>query len=165
MNGTLRELPPGDVQRSCSSYGRGAMRIGFTGTRRGMTPAQKTAFRAFIERSRPTAFRHGCCVGADADAAEIVREILGAAGIIIGHPSDIPAMTSRAAELSCGEVHPPEPPLDRNRIIVDHSEVLVACPNAPEKLRSGTWATVRYARRTEKRNVIIWPDGTCVEEN
>jgi outer membrane protein insertion porin family len=55
-------------------------------------------------------------------------------------------------------------PLDRNRAIVDSCDVLIACPKGPEEQRSGTWATVRYARKQKKRIVIIWPDGEVTEE-
>jgi hypothetical protein len=42
--------------------------------------------------------------------------------------------------------------------------MLAACPKGPEERRSGTWATVRYARKTGKPVVIFWPDGTVTEE-
>ena len=44
----------------------------------------------------------------------------------------------------------PKPYLDRNRDIVDACEVLLATPDGPERLRSGTWSTVRYARKIGK---------------
>ena len=49
-------------------------------------------------------------------------------------------------------------------MLVDACEVLLATPKGPEKLRSGTWATVRYARKVGKRIVIIEPDGKQVEQ-
>ena len=44
--------------------------------------------------------------------------------------------------------------------------MLIACPaSADEELRSGTWATIRYARRKLKRIYLILPDGTVQEES
>jgi predicted Rossmann fold nucleotide-binding protein DprA/Smf involved in DNA uptake len=42
---------------------------------------------------------------------------------------------------------------------VNETGVLVAMPDGPEELRSGTWATVRYARKQGKDGRIIYPDG------
>ena len=47
----------------------------------------------------------------------------------------------------------------------DETDMLVACPKGPEEVRSGTWSTVRFARKRGKRIVIIMPDGTVTEEN
>src|SRR5262245_41796084 len=50
--------------------------------------------------------------------------------------------------------------LVRNRDIVEETDLLIAAPaNAVEHLQSGTWCTVRYARRSG-RHSIIRPDGT-----
>lgn len=59
------------------------------------------------------------------------------------------------------DIRDPLPPLERNHRIVDACDVLIACPkDAQEQLRSGTWATVRYARKQGKRVIVITPDGT-----
>ena len=58
-----------------------------------------------------------------------------------------------------------KPPLDRNRDIVDACDVLIATPkDFVEELRSGTWATVRYARKQRKPLVIVWPNGETTTE-
>ena len=55
--------------------------------------------------------------------------------------------------------------LARNRRIVASVDELVACPRGfTEELRSGTWATVRYAREAGIPRTIIWPDGTTTRE-
>lgn len=136
------------------------MKVGFTGTREGMTPQQKDAFRSRV--THPTEFHHGCCVGADEDAAQIVYGL--ACPRVVGHP---PTRTALVSEYALGfnhENYDPMPYLDRNRRIVDACEVLVACPKGPEEMRSGTWATVRYARKQGKQIVIIWPDGEVTTE-
>jgi hypothetical protein len=37
-------------------------------------------------------------------------------------------------------------------------------PSGPERLRSGTWATVRYARKLRKPITILWANGEVTEE-
>jgi hypothetical protein len=69
----------------------------------------------------------------------------------------------------CG-VHParlaaPKPYLMRNKDIVDQTSILVAAPKGPEEKRSGTWATVRYARKLGRPIYICYPDGKMVFEN
>jgi hypothetical protein len=59
-------------------------------------------------------------------------------------------------------VHLPLPYLARNKVIVHHTEMMVAAPNGRvERLRSGTWSTVRFAKEKMKRIVwLFYPDGT-----
>lgn len=54
---------------------------------------------------------------------------------------------------------PKDDPIERNHDIVDDGMLLIAAPSCPEYMRSGTWATVRYARKVHKPRVIVWPDG------
>jgi hypothetical protein len=45
----------------------------------------------------------------------------------------------------------PKPFLDRNKDIVNSCDILIACPeNDIEVLRSGTWSTIRYAKKINK---------------
>jgi hypothetical protein len=145
------------------------MRIGFTGTQKGMTEDQKKTFRLTLSSIlkgdasflslhstlNPSArheFHHGDCIGADAGAAAIARE-LGCE--IIAWPSDIP---NKRAYFPSDVIHIEGLPLIRNHIIVETTEVLIAAPETvEEKLRSGTWATVRYARKLKKPLEMIWP--------
>lgn len=124
--------------------------VGFTGTRNGMSPRQKEHLKKFLE-CFASEFHHGDCVGADEEAHLIALEV----GIpIVIHP---PAHTLYQA--FCQSRHPgpnirvlgPLDYLDRNHGIVDSTSGLVAAPQTMmEKLRSGTWATVRYARKINK---------------
>ncbi|WP_035982685.1 hypothetical protein [Leptospira meyeri] len=49
--------------------------------------------------------------------------------------------------------------LKRNQAIVMASNELWAFPSEPEKVRFGTWATIRFARKTGKPVKLFWPDG------
>lgn len=147
------------------------MKIGFTGTREGMTDNQKSAFgtwlydQFFYGPQTMTEFHHGACVGADELAANIIHEESPMPRPVIhAHSSNLKGMTSDLAMKVSAVKHPAKPPLDRNRDIVDTCEVLVACPKGPEEMRSGTWATVRYARKRGRRVVIFWPDGKVTKE-
>ena len=56
--------------------------------------------------------------------------------------------------------------LDRNHDIVDAADVLIAAPSGTtEKRRSGTWATVRYARKLGRTICVVLPDGVVRTEN
>lgn len=128
--------------------------VGFTGTREGITPAQDVALWQRLSELRGTDFHHGDCKGADVAAAKMAREI---GYRVIAHPPDSRRM--RAFHRS-DEIRPELPYLERNRNIVDAAGVLLACPDGPERLRSGTWSTVRYARRQGVTVVVILPDGS-----
>ncbi len=135
------------------------MRVGFTGTRNGMTKPQEAAFIGWIEITAFEEFHHGLCVGADEQAALHVDITGEDRPQIVGYPCTTSRLTSWKAREICDEVKPARKPLDRNHDIVDATDQLLACVAGAEVVRSGTWATVRYARKVKKRVTIIWPDG------
>jgi hypothetical protein len=97
------------------------------------------------------AFHHGDCVGADAEAHAIALE---RSLRIYLHPPDVDAKRAFCPEASF--TFAPRPYLERNRAIVNACRVLIAAPSqSAEVLRSGTWATVRYARRTRRLHIYI----------
>lgn len=142
-------------------------RIGFTGTRSGMTKSQKEVVNdllAFFAKgetypelnNNPRILNaiHGDCIGADFDFHNIA--ILHGYRIII-YPCNIPKMRSY---VKADEEHLPSAPLIRNHTIVNMSNLLIACPKShKEELRSGTWATIRYAKKIQKVCVIVDPAG------
>lgn len=75
------------------------------------------------------------------------------------YPSHSVKDSSRLAHDTADILHAPMDPLVRNQVIVTRSKVLVAAVEEPETLRSGTWSTIRYARRSRKRVLIVTPDG------
>ena len=134
-------------------------KIGFTGTQKGMTYKQGETLLALLSRGEVGEFHHGDCKGADAQAHEIAR----ACRIpIYIHPPLIP---EKRAYKHSRFTYPPEMYSERNRNIVDACNILIACPSSrSEEARSGTWATIHYARKKNKEIKIIWPDGKIKEE-
>lgn len=120
------------------------MRVGFTGTRDGMSQSQKEAFVIKMYDLQPVEFHHGDCLGADSEAHDIVREFFPKCKIIIWPPK---IKTQRA--FKNGDVlMKPDEYLTRNKQIVDSTDVLLGSPKAStyESPRSGSWYTIRYAR-------------------
>ena len=138
--------------------------VGFTGTRVGMTPIQKKGVELALDMIPGSiVFHHGDCVGADADAHEIVTRVAPERAIIVIHPGyDKKGKMPNRAWCPVGDnvaVHDAKPYLERNHDIVAECEVLISTPGGPELLRSGTWATIRHARGTYRRTIVILPDG------
>lgn len=136
--------------------------VGFTGTRAGMTAAQKEEFTTAIRRMQRAGYFiiliHGDCIGADTDAHKIAVSL--DCEIEIAPPNKA---KYRAFNKGAFDVHPEKDYISRNHDIVNASTVVIATPSSTsEVLRSGTWATVRYARKTGKPIIIIYPDGTKI---
>lgn len=156
----------------CSWYSCSMNNIGFTGSREGLTKPQQEALRglldAFIASQAATTpedvpqFHHGDCVGADALSGDAAH----AAGYAMYiHPPSIGTLRAYCANRYPATVYDAFPYLVRNKNIVDSTDILVATPNGPETTRSGTWSTVRYARKKSKEIWVIYPDGNVAKEN
>ncbi len=127
--------------------------IGFTGTRRGMTIGQAAKVAELLRDA--DWLHHGDCDGSDCEVNHIARE----SGVrTASHP---PENGMLRAFCVTDLTHQPAPYMQRNRSIVNVTCRLIAAPGGmEEELRSGTWATVRYARRLGKPVTIVFPDGT-----
>lgn len=125
-----------------------------------MTDAQKDALRSFLETlPQQITFRHGDCVGADAEAHDIVREVRPEAKVI-KYPSNLPDKT---AGKEADEVREPNEPLQRNKDIVRDSDLVIGAPRQQKEIpRSGTWMTLRETRRKNKAVVTFGPNGEGV---
>jgi hypothetical protein len=138
--------------------------IGFTGTQIGMTGPQKRTFETIFDtrfKSHLIHFHHGDCIGADAEAHEIARQYGTSVKIHI-HP---PINDSKRAFKKGDTYYEAKEYLDRNHDIVNSSDILIGTPRSQEEeLRSGTWATLRYAKKNGKKYVIIYPDGQVGEQ-
>lgn len=147
------------------------MKIGFTGTRSGMTLHQRAAllnllgWRAQLIWERNGAerceFHHGDCVGADAEAHDIAVELTYHPVI---HPPSNP--TKRAWKIAT-LIHPELPYLKRNEQIVLDTDELIAAPGEfkERQFRSGTWSTIRFAQKIGRKVTIIFPDGSLREQS
>ena len=140
------------------------MKIGFTGTRKGLTLDARNSLIVVLTvlRAIDSAYikiHHGDCVGAD----EMVHRIAVESDVtVIIHP---PLLSRYKAGCKADEYRTPRPYLERNHDIVDETDILIACPETPfEETRSGTWATVRYARKMKKIILMIYPDGDVETE-
>ena len=137
--------------------------IGFTGTQDGLTKEQVFELaRLFAEHSDEFSnFIHGDCIGADAEADNIADSM--------GYATKMRPCTIDYKRAFCKTgiiVAEPAPPLDRNKLIVNDSDMMIGCPKEmKEVLRSGTWATIRYAIKTGKKLVIIYPNGKLEIKN
>lgn len=130
--------------------------VGFSGTQGGMTEPQMKSLKSLLLGLSPGYLHHGWCIGADAEADRIGRDL----GFkIIGHP---PTVTKKMAILPEPFIMcDPKEYLDRNTDIALASEIFVATPKEYEEVvRSGTWSTIRRARGRASFICIIWPDGS-----
>lgn len=137
-------------------------KLGFTGTQHGMTPNQTQAvfdemmLFGQMPEDEVTEAHHGLCIGSDEEFHGLLAYMPNSL-VVHGHP---PLNTSKMARgLICDVMHAPLEYLARNRSIVDAVDTLFAAPQGEEELRSGTWSTVRYARRKGINIRIIMPDG------
>jgi hypothetical protein len=120
-----------------------------------MTPAQERTLHGMLTARQGAPLHHGDCVGADAQAHELAS--------LLGHRVTIhPPNNNRVrAWKTSPDIRAPKAYLTRNKDIVRETDILIAAPAEPEEqIRSGTWSTVRYARRLGKPVFVILPDGT-----
>ena len=132
--------------------------LSVTGTRQGTTDVQHSRLSDIIALCRVRGFgvfHDGDCVGVDVQAVEIAF----AHGYhCVGHPS---TASTRAYFIGRHEMRGPMSPLERNRVMVDECDLLVACPKEfNEIMRSGTWATIRYAKKIGRKIIFAYPDGS-----
>ena len=132
------------------------MIVGFTGTRWGMTGEQSATVLRLLNQTEANEGHHGDCVGAD----EQFHTICHMAGVLtVVHPPEDDKL--RAYCKGYWKIEEERPYLVRNRVIVDTCDFLIAAPREeyePAVYRgSGTWATIRYARRSKRRFRIVWP--------
>ncbi len=138
------------------------MIVCFTGTQEGMTPNQELIVDHILEGMANGKYTliHGGCIGADAQAHRI--------GIHFKMPIEVywsNILTKQAICPGARKYHNSAQPLDRNKTMVDCADAVIAAPNGLERLRSGTWSTIRYARTCGKRLFIVYPDGRIERSN
>jgi hypothetical protein len=127
--------------------------IGFTGTRKGMSLNQKIGLIDILSEFGEFNFHHGACIGADIEADLIARNCY--AKQIFIYPSN-----NLKTRVHCEEpgdiVYKEKSPLIRDQDIVNSVSILIAAPKSNiEIIRSGTWTTIRYARKKNIEVVIL----------
>ena len=140
------------------------MRIGFTGTRNGMTAHQLAGVQDVLRCLCPSEVHHGDCIGSDVQfhsSAQHTALNLGYQVKVVVHP---PSNSTHRANTTGDDAYAPKPYLERNKDIVKTTQILVATPAGPETQRSGTWSTIRYARKMNRPIIILWPDGNRTTE-
>lgn len=143
------------------------LRVGFTGTRNGMTDRQlegvALTLSACVWIQGATEFHHGDCVGADEQAHSLAlrfreqQQLKGWPGlVVVVHP---PRDSVLRAWCSEGDEYRPELGyLERDRNIVDAVDWLIAAPGE-NGLRGGTGYTYRYALNQGKGIWVVRMDG------
>lgn len=134
------------------------MKLGFTGTRFGMTDLQKATFKSLLTPLEE--FHHGSCQGSDVQAAQMVRQVLSEYYVqIIAHPgpdSEFKLSSGVDDQITESKTH-----FARNRDIVNLTDEMIATPfEMTEQSAGGTWYTIKYAIKMGKKVTIIWPDGS-----
>lgn len=135
--------------------------IGFTGTREGMSNLQMHNIILALEALRsPYILHHGACIGADQQMHELVANEHGFKRIVV-HPGLVKSQLQMAKPWFSRDTREAKPPLDRNRDIVNECDIVLAAPlGLQELVQSGTWYTIRYARKHHKMLRVVYRDGT-----
>lgn len=126
------------------------MKIGFTGTQIGMSNYQKRRLFEILNAKQPESGIHGDCIGADLEFHD--------ACVALGIKTEIypPIKDVKRAFCQGDVMFPRDDYLSRNHKIVDGCDLMIAAPKGDtEEIRSGTWATVRYARKKNKQVIIL----------
>ena len=134
------------------------MIVGFTGTRKGMTPEQVTEVDALLAHFKPTEAHHGGCKGADEEFHELCQ---GDNIKRVVHWSSLLLWRGYCPLAEGDEGLPARPPLKRNIDIARAADTLIATPKEYiPRLRSGTWHTIRCARVMDTKVIVVFPDGS-----
>jgi hypothetical protein len=132
------------------------MRIGISGTRKGVTKEQEATLRRILSSRGITRLTHGGCHGVDEEADAIYRESQPFPVVSV-----FPAISGRGKYPRPEIIHHEMEPLKRNPLIVEDSELMLIVPaQFNETPRGGTWTTYRYAIKYGVLTIIILPDGT-----
>lgn len=139
--------------------------FGVTGTRRGMTTDQYNfAFNFMNSQPGSNNVGHGCCIGVDEQFATI-SHLVGNFKIVAYPPIVDTFFSHTAFDISHIKMARADY-MERNLAIVMDSKVLLAFPEQKQEIvRSGTWSTIRMARRLKHKMIIVFPNGSISKEN
>ena len=119
-----------------------------------MSPNQFDRLVILLTDLEPTEAHHGDCTGADDIFHQICLELK--IPVVLHPPKNLTKCAHNWATCIASRVA--KDYLVRNHDIVDESDELIAVPGEKtEQLRSGTWATYRYGKKTGKTVHLITP--------
>ena len=175
MTATLLETPAlVDTLTNCP--------VGITGRSNDVPPPQWQGLRdilIYLHNAGARDLHHGMCQGGDHAAHQIAVTLNDGMPRsndrwqIHGHPGvngrgEVWKRMPVDDPFEFATVELDRPFMDRNHVIVYRTRTLVALPRFPEghggSRRSGTWATVRMARRLGRQIIYVLPDGTITEK-
>lgn len=134
------------------------IKIGFTGNRYGITSEQKNQIISILDKYDNLIVSHGDCVGSDTDFHNLCMNYR------TEHQNKkikihiYPPNNSKLRAFNQGDLIMDEKPyLQRNLNIIKNSSILIACPidKNKEELRSGTWSTIRKARKLNLMIILL----------
>jgi hypothetical protein len=135
------------------------MRISFTGTREGYNDWQANQLADWLTQRKNVIIiaAHGCCKGSDIQFHNLLRKICGKSVFISVFPSNNNYTRAPIPE-DANWVDEQRPPLERDKLIVEagYDQLLATPLQMVEVLRSGTWATIRYAKKKKVPCEIFW---------
>ena len=140
------------------------MKLGFTGSRNGMTQSQRETFLRLLHEKSPSVFVHGDCVGADEQAHKIVEDNLPTVNVVVA-PS-LNATLRAWCKPRTGVLCEARASVDRNRAIAIMCDELIAVPRkrlVPDGgfiPQSGTQQTIEFAQDNGRPVTIINEDGS-----
>ena len=134
------------------------IRVGMTGTRKGMNQSQSRHFSRMLRLLNPgpgAPFHHGDCIGSDEQGFMMAKDN---GYRTYSHP---PIITVNQAWTKSDVILSPADYMVRNRDIVEAADRMLATPDTKqEKFQgSGTWSAIRYSIKCLKPICIIFPDG------
>ncbi|NIT77309.1 MAG: hypothetical protein GWN58_22920 [Anaerolineae bacterium] len=139
-------------------------KLGFTGTRNGLSENQRAWLAMELQCNPPDKAAHGDCVGADADFHSLVRLYAPKCEIHIW-----PSLFEKLRAHCHGDVmYEPGKAGERDKLIVKFATHFVGCPPTDfEVVRSGSWQTLRMARNRLNKGLLkelhwIGPKGPAI---
>lgn len=134
--------------------------VGYSGSRYGMTPHQKSELKVFlslrVKKYGVGVFHHGLCIGGDQEAHEIALEL---GYRIYGHP---PIDQKLMYEFDTSEFVHLDRPFSfsgRNQRIVLNSKILFAAPRVGSV---GTYNAIRHAENYSLPHAIVYENKPIV---
>lgn len=130
------------------------IKIGFTGTREGLNENQKNKIIELLNQytSYIIYVYHGDCIGADTDFHKLCADFRNNKNVTL-IITIMPPDKNSMREFNKGDIiMPPKSYLERNTDIVINADIMIGCPIDAnnEVTRSGTWSTIRKARKMNK---------------